>query len=65
MSLENYRTSDFFITLSRTNTKLRDEYSSLDELIKAEDIDKEDFEKFFLDHGYKYNSDVNAFKEQD
>ena len=43
--LENYRNSDFNITFSIINMKLRDEYSSLQDLLRAYDIDEEDFMK--------------------
>ena len=64
-SLENYRNSDFFITLSRTNTKLRDEYSSLEELFLTEGLDETDFVEYFHEHGYRYNPDVNSFQRED
>ncbi len=64
-SLENYRNSDFFITLSRTNTKLRDEYSNLEDLVRTEDLDLEDFKQYFSEHGYTYDTATNAFKEKE
>ncbi len=65
MSLENYRHSDFFITLSRTNTALRDECPTLDDLVRREDLDKEDFIAYFREHNYVYDPATNSFKEQD
>ena len=65
MSLENYRSSDFFITLSRTNTMLRDECSSLDDLIRKEDLDRDDFISYFRENGYEYDEVTNSFKPKD
>ncbi|MBQ8708213.1 MAG: DUF4250 domain-containing protein [Succinivibrionaceae bacterium] len=63
MSLENYRRSDFYITLSRTNTMLRDECPNLDELVRKEDLDRDDFIAYFREHGYNYDEQTNSFKE--
>ena len=60
--LENYRNSDFNITFSIINMKLRDEYSSLTDLLKAFDIDEEDFMAYLREHGYSYDSAANALK---
>jgi hypothetical protein len=62
MSLENYRSSDFFITLSRTNTMLRDECPTLDDLIRREDLDRDDFLEYFQEKGYGYDEKTNSFK---
>ena len=60
--LENYRNSDFNITFSIINMKLRDEYSSLQDLLRAFDIDEEDFMAYLREHGYSYDSAANALK---
>lgn len=65
MSLENYRHSDFFITLSRTNTALRDECPTLEDLVRREDLDRDDFEAFFREHGYAYDPATNSFRPED
>lgn len=62
--MNSYRKGDFFITLSRVNTKLRDEYSSLDDLVKVEEIDKNDLLQFFKEHGYFYDLKNNKFREE-
>jgi hypothetical protein len=60
--LENYRNSDFNITFSIINMKLRDEYSSLTDLLRAFDIDEEDFMAYLREHGCSYDSGANALK---
>ena len=54
--LENYRNSDFNIM------KLRDEYSSLQDLLRAYDIDEEDFMKYLAEHGCRYDKATNSLK---
>jgi hypothetical protein len=60
--LENYRNSDFNLTYSIVNMKLRDEYSSLQDLLRAFDIDEEDFMKYLAEHGCRYDSVTNSIK---
>ena len=48
--------------LSIINMKLRDEYSSFDELINAYDDDKEEILCILDKAGYKYVEDLNQFK---
>lgn len=50
------------ILLSFINLKLRDFYSSLDDLCDDLDISKDEIEEKLLSIGYKYNSDENQFK---
>lgn len=54
--------NDPIILLSFINTKLRDEYSSLDELCKGLCISKEELEKKLLSVGYVYSEITNNFK---
>lgn len=49
------------ILLSVINTKLRDFYSSLDELCDDMEVDKEQIENTLRKIGYLYNPDRNAF----
>ncbi|MBQ1873550.1 MAG: DUF4250 family protein [Succinivibrionaceae bacterium] len=42
--------------------KLRDEYSSLQDLLRAYDIDEEDFMKYLTEHGCRYDSSTNSLK---
>ena len=60
--LENYRNSDFNITFSIVNMKVRDEYSSLQDLLRAYDIDEEDFMKYLAEHGCRYDKATNSLK---
>lgn len=50
------------ILLSYINTKLRDNYQSLEELCDDLDINKEELEKKLNAIGYFYNKDLNQFK---
>lgn len=49
------------LLLSFINTKLRDEYSSLDELCKALDLDKSDVVTKLEQISYKYDKILNKF----
>lgn len=46
---------------SFVNTKLRDEYASLDEFCHALDIDREWLEKKLATAGFEYNAQQNKF----
>ena len=50
------------ILLSMINMKLRDQYSSLDDLCDDLDESKADIEEILAKAGYKYNADSNQFK---
>ncbi len=52
---------DPIILLSYVNTKLRDEYSSLDELCAALDADKEELVRKLETVGYTYDEEKNRF----
>ena len=52
------------ILLSVINTKLRDFYSSLDELCNELDESKEDIIDNLKKIGYYYNQEENQFKER-
>ena len=51
-----------FVLLSYINTKLRDDYSSLDELVNDLDVDKEEIINKLKEINYEYNSELNQFK---
>ena len=53
--------SNPFILLSYINTKLRDNYSSLDELIDDLDLDKEEIIATLRSINYEYDIDLNKF----
>ena len=52
---------DPIILLSYVNTKLRDKYSSLDELCAALDADKEELVRKLETVGYAYDEEKNRF----
>lgn len=52
---------DPIILLSYVNTKLRDEYSSLDELCDALDADKEELVRRLEGVNYRYSAERNQF----
>ena len=53
---------DPILLLSVVNTKLRDNYSSLEELCHAEDADPEEIIQTLDAIGYVYQSELNQFR---
>ena len=53
---------DPMILLSFVNTKLRDEYSTLEEFCKEHDLDVETLKKKLEDIGFEYNAELKQFK---
>ena len=53
--------SDPFMLLSFINTKLRDNYSTLDELCDDLDVSKQELNARLLTIGYVYNPSLNKF----
>lgn len=53
--------SDPMILVSFINTKLRDEYESLDDLCQKEDADKAELIAKLATINYKYNEKLNKF----
>lgn len=53
--------SDITILFSYINTKLRDEYSSLDALCDDMNINKEDLLCRLAEGGFEYNAELNKF----
>ncbi|MCQ2483493.1 MAG: DUF4250 domain-containing protein [Clostridia bacterium] len=53
--------NDPVMLLSFVNTQLRDNYASLDELVRAFDADKDTLIKKLEGIGYTYNSEQNRF----
>lgn len=53
---------DPFMLLSVINTKLRDEYKSLDELCASMDVDKNQLQQTLEEAGFEYNAAINQFK---
>ena len=54
--------SDPFILLSYVNTKLRDEYDSLDKFCQSEDVDKDTLVSKLHDAGFDYMPQINQFR---
>ena len=54
--------NDPMILLSFVNTKLRDEYSSLEEFCKGHDLDVEALKKKLEEIGFQYNTELKQFK---
>ena len=54
--------ADDNILLSLINTKLRDKYSSLEELCEEEDVSAEEIISRLSAKGFTYNKQLNAFK---
>lgn len=52
---------DPFILLSFVNTKLRDEYSSLDDLCRSMDMNRKQLEAVLSSIHYSYRKDLNRF----
>lgn len=53
---------DPFMLLSMMNMKLRDEFSSLEELCKANDIDQSSLVRTLKDAGFEYMPEINQFR---
>lgn len=53
---------DPFILFSYINTKLRDEYSSLEKLCDDMNIDKEELTRQLQVAGFEYNQELNKFQ---
>lgn len=62
MTNEDMMNMDPIMLLSFVNTKLRDEYSSLNLLCSDLDLNEEDLKNKLLDVDYKYNEEINQFK---
>ena len=53
---------DPFVLFSMVNMKLRDFYSSLDELCDEMNIDKDELVKRLLVYGFEYMPECNQFR---
>ena len=53
---------DPFMLLSMINMKLRDEFSSIEELCKANDLDQSSLVKTLKDAGFEYQPGINQFR---
>ena len=53
---------DLVMLLSYINTQLRDNYSSLEELCQAMDLDEDQIKKTLSDIGFEYEPEQNCFR---
>ncbi len=53
---------DPIMLYSAVNMKLRDQYSSLDDLCASESIDKTELLEKLRSVGFEYNSELNQFR---
>lgn len=53
---------DPFMLLSVVNTKLRDDFTSLDELCVSLDVNREELESRLHDAGFDYMPSINQFR---
>ena len=53
---------DPVMLLSYINTQLRDNYSSLEELCQAMDLDEDQIKKTLSDIGFEYEPEQNCFR---
>ena len=53
---------DPFMLMSVVNTKLRDEYPTLDELCRSLDIDADKLKARLAEFGFEYMPEINQFR---
>ncbi|QFI54622.1 DUF4250 domain-containing protein [Aeromonas simiae] len=62
MGLERFATMDVNMLLSLVNMQLRDNYSDLDDLVRAYDIDRAALEARLAEGGFHYQSEQRQFR---
>ncbi|EOD81117.1 hypothetical protein RN22_21485 [Grimontia sp. AD028] len=62
MDLKNFEGMDTIMLMSIVNMKLRDDFSSLEELVKYFDIDAEALKAKLATAGFEYMADQNQFR---
>lgn len=62
MDTQDFNKMDSFIALSFINTKLRDEYNSLENLCSSLNLNQEQVIAKFETIDYKYDRNYNQFK---
>ena len=60
--MKTFQTKDPYLLMSLLNTALRDESSSLEDLCRTYNLNKEQIEKTMASIDYYYNQEVNQFK---
>ncbi len=53
---------DPIMLMSYVNTKLRDEYTSLEEFCRAEDTEEKDLTDRLAEAGFQYYPEINQFR---
>lgn len=53
---------DPFMLLSVVNTKLRDDFASLDELCASMDVDRDELVRRLAEAGFEYMPEINQFR---
>ncbi|MBD5189665.1 MAG: DUF4250 domain-containing protein [Bacteroidales bacterium] len=53
---------DPFMLMSMVNMKLRDEYSSLEDFCKSNDINEDSLKSTLLSAGFEYLPEINQFR---
>ncbi|MEG0007896.1 MAG: DUF4250 domain-containing protein [Aeromonas sp.] len=62
MNLKNFATMDVNMLLSLINMQLRDRYDDLDDLCKAQELDKAALEARLADGDFHYQADQKQFR---
>lgn len=64
MDKETIMNMDAHMLLSILNMKLRDEFDTLEDLIKSYDLDREELINKLSKSGYIYNIEINQFMQK-
>ena len=62
MDLKNFESMDTIMLMSIVNMKLRDDFSSLEELVKYFDINAESLKEKLATAGFEYMAQQNQFR---
>lgn len=62
MDLSRYKDLDPNLLYSLINSKLRNEYTDLDDLVTTWEIDRAELEEHLAEAGFHYHADVHQFR---
>lgn len=62
MDLSRYKDLDPNLLYSLINSKLRNEYRDLDDLVSTWEIDRAELEAHMAEAGFSYHADVKQFR---
>ena len=62
MDLSRYKDLDPDLLYSLLNSKLRNEYRDLDDLLAAWAIDRAELEAHMAEKGFRYHADIRQFR---